>query len=201
MLARPAAGSGRRSRRLLGLQTGLAARRGSMRCTSSMKAWKWTRRFFSATGADGEEQVHQHRLAAADLAVDVEALRCRRVSGRVVADQAGEPAADPARRPGRLGQGRGQFVVQSLQRRDRRGLRRVRRDRAGGEQGGVGIAGAGMAGRGRLRSVHVHRRLARRPRRRTIETGTAAGKRQPWRHARCRTRLSAQLWDRKLANG
>jgi hypothetical protein len=43
-------------------------------CASSMKSWKWTRRLsFSATAL--EEQVHQHGLAAADCAPDVEAAR------------------------------------------------------------------------------------------------------------------------------
>ena len=42
-------------------------------CTSAMNSWKCARRLRS-TGAGLEEQVHQHGLAAADLAVDVETL-------------------------------------------------------------------------------------------------------------------------------
>ena len=73
----------------------------------------------------GEEQVHQHRLAAADRAPDVEAVR------------AGQPAwaraqAQPRQQagPGRMGRHRGELVVHGLQpqndaspARDRRGFR------------------------------------------------------------------------------
>ena len=44
-----------------------------------MNSWKWTRRL-RATGDRREEQIHQHGLAAADIAEDVEALDRRRLS-------------------------------------------------------------------------------------------------------------------------
>ena len=56
-------------------------------CTSAMNSWKWMRRFgWKSRGL--EEEVHQHGLAAADLAVDVEAGR--RLSARSRAEQAAE---------------------------------------------------------------------------------------------------------------
>src|SRR5262249_55828189 len=42
-------------------------------CTSSMNSWKWARRLRS-TGLLSKKPIHQHRLAAADLAVDIKAF-------------------------------------------------------------------------------------------------------------------------------
>ena len=87
-------------------------------CTSAMKAWKWTRRLRSDRERL-EEQVHQHGLAAADRAPDVEPARRR---GVALAEQpaqrarlAGEPVAAQA-----LGEG-----FELAQKRD---LRRVALD-------------------------------------------------------------------------
>ena len=53
-----------------------------------MNSWKWARRLCS-TGLRLEKQVHQHGLAAADVAVNVEAARRRAVLvGKQPAEQA-----------------------------------------------------------------------------------------------------------------
>ena len=93
-------------------------------CTSCMKAWKWTRRF-GLHVRHGMEQVHQHGLAAADLAVDVEALAA-----------AGGGFLKLARRP------EGAGVLQRLGQRIE-----LRHD---GALRGIGLDGAAVRGGGRI---------------------------------------------------
>ena len=58
-------------------------------CTSAMNSWKWLR-CFGAKPHASEEQVHEHRLPAPDVAVDVEAAR-RRLAGAL--EEREQPAA------------------------------------------------------------------------------------------------------------
>src|SRR5690349_19958111 len=77
-----------------------------------------------------EEQVHQHGIAAADLAMDVEALD--RVPFRVT------PAEEPAERGGLAYQMvRGQPLVQPIEPRDQRRTRPLSLDLACRDEGGV----------------------------------------------------------------
>ena len=101
-----------------------------------MNSWKCARRLCS-TGTVLEEQVHQHGLAAADLAMDVEAARRRLV---LVGEQAAEQALLAQRLVAReplLERGKGLGGAR---------LRGVGLDRAGGDEGlimgaerGVGV--------------------------------------------------------------
>ena len=86
-------------------------------------------------GGERKELVHQHGLAAADLAVDVETAR------RVVA-----PAEEPAKK---TAAGRwllfGKRAVESFQPIDDGGLRRIAADRPGRDQPPIALAERGLA--------------------------------------------------------
>ena len=86
-------------------RTGWGPRRHSWRalpmrsCTSAMNSWK-CRRSFGANRRKLEEQVRQHRLAAADGAIDIETAR-RRLAARGPATRASHRALRlPALQPG-----------------------------------------------------------------------------------------------------
>ena len=105
-----------------------AARRS---CTSAMNSWKWARRF-SAKAVGLVEEIHQHGLAAADGAEDVEALRRLRVgthkkTGKP-ADEAVAPAP-PARQAARQLRRAWQRIATGRDRRQSRLGRGARRKR------------------------------------------------------------------------
>ena len=84
-----------------------------------MKALKWMRRFFAEAHA-GEEQIHQERLAASHVAVEIDALDLALRIARTDAEQTA-----PAR-PVVL-----QLAVKRVERRRRAPLRVVRAKLAG----------------------------------------------------------------------
>ena len=120
------------------------------RCTSSMNSWKCVRRL-ARDGCCREEQVHQHRLAAPDPAMEVDPARSRRGCGLAAEAEAGEEAA-----------------------RGRRGRRRAPAPPARGRAGpaaGPRPPGPGRAGSRRARAKLCIAAATWRPRAMVVATG------------------------------